>query len=192
MVYDSGQTTLRGKVVDKFSGKPVECSLEFRPMTGNKFVVKSNADDGSYEVLIQNNVDYKLLYIADNVYREEVDFSVNSTESYNEKNMDFKVKVMASGNIVDEINIFEANSDKISANGEKLLKEFKIAMRLNRIGSFILVANAKDKNLASKRLNALKSHTKNWKRELERLDFQTGQQGENVQVKVKEVLDVFK
>ncbi|MFA7326950.1 MAG: hypothetical protein WC121_09815 [Candidatus Kapaibacterium sp.] len=192
-VGDIGQQVMvKAKVIDVNTKQPISIELEFQPSTGNKFVVKSKEGSGTFEQLFQANETYAVTFTGDNVYREESTFTPKSTEGYSEINYTFEVKGLAPGVVVEDLEIFGANSTDLTANGKEAINNMKISMRFNRNTEFIFQVNAPNKTLAENRLKTLKDYTSNWRRLLDRVVFQSGTGGNNLIIKVNKVEDVMK
>lgn len=188
------QVMVKGKVVDVNTKQPLSIELEFEPPTGNKFVVKSLEDSGKFSQLFQSGTKYKVTFAGDNIYREETTYTPigKAGEGYSEITHTFEVKGLAPGVVVEDIAIFGAGSTDLTSAGKSFLKDMKISMRFNRNTSFIFQVNAVHKTLATNRVNTLKDYISDWRRLLERIEFQTGTGGNNLIIKVSKVKDVFK
>lgn len=186
------QVMVKAKVIDVNTKQPISIELEFQPKTGNKFVVKSNEGTGAFEQLLQANETYAITFMGDNVYREESSFTPKSNEGYSEINKTFEVKGLAPGVVVENLDIFGANSADLTTAGKDAVNNMKVSMRFNRNTEFVFQVNAANKALAEKRLKTLKDYTNNWKRLLDRVVFQSGTSGNNLIIKVNKVEDIMK
>ena len=186
------QVMVKAKVIDVNTKQPISIDLEFQPATGNKFVVKSKEGTGTFEQLFQANETYTITFTGDNVYREESSFTPKSNEGYSEINKTFEVKGLAPGVVVENLDIFGANSAELTSAGKGAIDNMKISLRFNRNTEFAFQVNAPNKTLAENRLKSLKDYTNNWKRLLERVVFQSGTSGNNLVIKVNKVIDVMK
>ncbi len=186
------QVMVKAKVIDVNTKQPISIELEFQPATGNKFVVKSKEGSGTFEQLFQANETYAVTYKGDNVYRQESTFTPKSSAGYSEISQTFEVIGLAPGVLVEDLDIFGANSTDLTAKGKEALNQMKISMRFNRNTEFIFQVNAANKTLSDNRLKTLKDYTSNWRRLLDRVVFQSGTNGNNLQIKVNKVEDVMK
>ena len=186
------QVMVKAKVIDVNTKQPISIDLEFQPASGNKFVVKSKEGTGTFEQLFQANETYAVTFTGDNVYRSESTFTPKSSEGYSEINQTFEVKGLAAGVLLEDLDIFGANSTDITAKGKEALNNMKISIRFNRNTEFLFQVNAANKTLADNRLKTLKDYTKDWRRLLDRVVFQSGTSGNNLLIKVNKVEDVMK
>lgn len=188
------QVMVKGKVVDVNTKQPISIELEFEPPTGSKFIVKSLEITGKFDQLFQSGTKYNVTFAGDNIYREETTFTPvgKEGEGYSEIAQTFEVKGLTTGVIVEDIAIFGAGSTDLTSAGKSFLKEMKISMRFNRNASFVFQVNAADKTLAANRMNTLKDYISDWRRLLERIEFQSGTGGNNLIIKVSKIKDVFK
>lgn len=186
------QVMVKAKVIDINTKQPISIELEFQPKTGNKFVVISKEGTGTFEQLFQANETYTVTFTGDNVYRTETTFTPKSNEGYSEINQTFEVIGLAPGVQVEDFEIFGPNSTDLTAKGKEALNNMKISMRFNRNTEFLFIVNAPNKTLAENRLKTLKDYTSNWRRLLDRVVFQSGTNGNNLQIKVNKVEDVMK
>lgn len=188
------QVMLKGKVVDVNTNKPLSIEIEFQPKVGSKSVVKSAEGTGTFEQLLQANEEYELTFKGDNIYREEDTYTPksNTSDGYSEIAETFKVKGLAPGVEVESLDIFAANSTDITSAGKAALNKMKISMRFNRNADFIFQVNAPTKALADKRLNTLKDFISDWRRLLDRVEFQSSTKGNTLNIIVSKVEDIFK
>lgn len=186
------QVMVKAKVIDVNTKKPISIEVEFQPKVGSKFVVKSKEESGTFDQLLQANETYAITFMGDNVYREESSYTPKSNEGYSEVNQTFEVKGLAPGVVVENMDIFGANSADLTASGKEAINKMKISMRFNRNTEFVFQVNAPNKNLAENRLKTLKDYTKTWKKLSERVIFQSGTSGNNLIIKVNKVVDVMK
>lgn len=188
------QVMVKGKVVEVNTKQPMSIEIEFEPSTGRKFVVKSLEGTGKFDQLFQSGTKYNVTFSGNNVYREEIEFTPKgkSGEGYSEINHTFEVKGLNPGVVVENLDLFSAGSADLTAAGKAALKKMKISMRFNRNASFIFHVNAADKTLAENRMNTLKDYISDWRRLLERIEFQTGTSGNSLIIKVSKIKDVFK
>jgi hypothetical protein len=188
------QIMLKGKVVDVNTNQPLSIEVEFKPSTGRKFVVKSLEKTGTFEQLLQAGETYEVTFKGDKVYRETIDYTpkANSSEEYSEISDVFKVKGLSVGTVVEDLDIFSPKSTDLTAAGKKAIDKMKIAMRFNRTASFTFQVGAPSKSLAENRLKTLKDYIADWKRLLDRVDFQTSTKGNDLVIKISKVEDIFK
>lgn len=188
------QVMLKGKVVDVNTNKPLTIEIEFQPKVGSKFVVKSADGTGEFQQLLQAGETYELTFKGDNVYREQISYTPtsNSSEGYSEISQTFKAKGLAKGVEVETLDVFSANSTDITSTGKTALNNMKISMRFNRNADFIFQVNAPTKALADKRLNTLKDYISDWRKLLDRVEFQSSTKGNNLNIIVSKIEDIFK
>ena len=188
------QVMVKGKIVDVNTKQPMSIEIEFEPPTGRKFVIKSLEGTGKFEQLFQSGTKYNVTFSGDNIYREEIDYTPTGKagEGYSEITQTFEVKALAPGVVVENIELFSPGSTDLTSAGKAALKKMKISMRFNRNASFIFQVNAADKKLAENRMKTLKDYIGDWRRLLDRIEFQSGTSGNNLIIKVSKVEDVFK
>lgn len=192
-VGDIGQQVmLKAKVIDVNTKRPISIGVEFQPKVGSKFVVKSKEDTGTFDQLLQANNEYEVTFEGDNVYRETINYTPKSNEDYSEITHTFEVKGLAPGVVVEDLDIFGPNSTDITAKGKAALKKMKISMRFNRNTDFIFQVNGPNKTLGDNRLKTLKDYMGDWRRLLDRVEYETSTSGNNLQIKVKQVTDIMK
>lgn len=185
------QVMIKGTVIDVNTKQPIAIDISFEPPTGSKFVVKSAEGTGKFEQLFQSGTTYNVIFTGDNVYRTETTYTPMGTpnEGYSEAAANFEVKGLNPGVVVEELNIFGANSTDLTAAGKEALNNMKVSMRFNRNASFIFQVNGTNKNLADSRIKTLKDYIADWRKLTERIDFQSGTTGNNLVIKVKSIKD---
>lgn len=139
------QAILKGKVLDFYTGAPVECELEFKVEGGNKVKIKSNSITGEYEQLFDVGSKLKLTFIAYNVLKQEESIEITKPNNDNfEQKQDFKVKKLVEGKVFDFADAFTGGDNSINANGQSKLEELKTILRFNRGLSVNIEVNADD------------------------------------------------
>jgi hypothetical protein len=163
--YSQIPLLVKGKVTDEFSGKPVECTVEFRSENGKKIRVNTQTD-GLYQQVLNSGETYEVYLYNWDVIRKNENYTVPDLEEYQEVSKDFFVKKLAKGNKVYDLNFFDNNSSSLNGTSESFLKELNTIMRFNRHVEFDIHINAHDthskssnqiKSLVSKRKEALSS-----------------------------------
>lgn len=139
------QAILKGKVLDYYTGSPVECEMEFKVEGGNKVKIKSNSITGEYEQLFNVGDKLKLTFIAYNVLKQEETIEITKPNNDNfEQKQDFKVKKLVEGKIFDFADAFSNGDNSINANGKSKIEELKTILRFNRGLSVNIEVNADD------------------------------------------------
>jgi hypothetical protein len=156
---------IKGKVTDEFSGKPVECTVEFRSEDGKKIRINTQTD-GLYQQILNSGETYEVYLYNWDVIRKNEFYTVPDLEDYQEVHKDFSVKKLEKGNKVYDLNFFDNNSSSLNGTSESFLKELNTIMRFNRHVEFDIHINAHDthskstkliKSLVSQRIDALSS-----------------------------------
>lgn len=139
------QVILKGKVVDLYTGNPVECELEFRPEGGNKIRIRSNSISGEYEQVFNIGEKVTVSFNAFNVLKEEQQVTIVKQNSGSiEQKQDFKVKVFSQGAVLNSIQGFSVGDNKLNSSGKTLLEDLKTLLRFNRSVYINIEVNSED------------------------------------------------
>lgn len=164
---DTHTRIVKGKILDKSNGSPVGVEIQFEDARGKKFKIKSNPQTGEYEQLLNANEKYMLTFIDMNVLRNEISFTPSAPdESYEPELKNFNVIVLKPGNQIDELDLFNLNSNDFSSNSATILKDLKTMLRINRAlyVNFEVCNDGSDSNTNSARLESLKTEIAKWGR----------------------------
>lgn len=164
---DTHTRIVKGKILDKSNGSPVGVEIQFEDARGKKFKIKSNPQTGEYEQLLNANEKYMLTFIDMNVLRNEISFTPSAPdESYEPELKNFNVIVLKPGNQIDELDLFNLNSNDFSSNSATILKDLKTMLRINRAlyVNFEVCNDGSDNNTNSARLESLKTEIAKWGR----------------------------
>lgn len=171
---DLGTRILKGKIVDKNTGKPLDVDIQFEDSKGKKFKIKSNSLTGNYEQLLNSNETYIITFLRFDVLRDETEIKITPPDtSFDPQMQDFEVLILSPGAELFDYDLFESKSPEISENGMKQLERLKKIMRFNGALNINIeihsedsfdVASPEAKQLSDSRLSKLKSVTDSWGR----------------------------
>ncbi|GAB5466649.1 MAG: hypothetical protein Kapaf2KO_20850 [Candidatus Kapaibacteriales bacterium] len=161
----AGQVMVKGKTLDKYTGKPVGVNVEFKDPNGKKIKVKSNTLTGEYQQLLEGGKNYEVTVFESEVYRQSFDLNTqNSSEAYSEQMNDMQVIIMNDGVELERIDGF-SGSTQLTSDANDALKGLNKMMRFNR-GLKLIIAAADDA-----KLNAIKTVTMKNKRLTDRITY---------------------
>jgi|GEM_PF-878504 len=135
---------VKGKVVDEFTGQPVETTVEFKTSKGKKFRIKTNSLDGTFEQVFSagDNVEMKLYHW--NVARKYYHLNIKDTIAYTEQYEKFTVKKLAVGNTLFRFNIFKSGSSEFVYGCKQMLDSIEHLLRFARNIKVVFNINIRD------------------------------------------------
>lgn len=173
---DSSTRIVKGKVIDKTTGKPVGLEIQFEDPRGKKFKIKSDSNTGEYEQLLNSNEKYTLTFISPEVLRDETEFVPSPPDaSFEPQVQNFEVFLLNPGVVLADYNMFDKNSTEISKKGMEELEKLKKMMRINRALYLKIEIHSDDssKNLNDSRLAKIKEQTETWGRFNQKVEYIT-------------------
>jgi hypothetical protein len=138
------QILVKGKIIDEYTGNPVEAQLEFRDQTGKKIRTKSNSLDGSWEQIFNSGDKLDLVVMNWDVARSISKLNVKDTSAYSEQKQDYYVRKFEQGKPIYKFNLFEPKLAKFVSNHNILLDSLKDVLLFSRNIKVELRINVRD------------------------------------------------
>jgi hypothetical protein len=187
-----GKVMLKGQVVDKFTGEPMQVTIDLRDAQGNKIIkFKSNSKDGTFQQLLEAGKEYKMIFMNYDILRETRTIKIKDSENYDEEEFTFEIPRLEKGVEICGYDAFSGSSAQLSNEAKQRLDELKKQMRFNRSVKFDLFISAKSKSLETKRINAVNQYIDDWGYYKRRVNIISGNETKDFVVKVNEIKNVF-
>lgn len=166
---------LKGKVVDKITNKPCEVSLQFKDQSGKIFKIQPNILDGSYQQVVNSGEEYEITFINYDIIREIEKVKIEYSEKYTEIEQNFSVKKMVKDSVIYSLNMFQANTSELTADGQVVLNTLEYSMKFTRGAELVLKINAYDaesgsETLINQRVEKIKNIVDNWAASKQRIE----------------------
>jgi hypothetical protein len=194
------QVFLKGKVTDKYTGQPVYCDIEIRPLGGTKFKIFSDPVSGHYEQLIKGGTSYEFIFYRYNVLRQIVKIEYPTFERYREEEANFQVITLTPGVTAYEVEIFEPKSAIIKESAKQFFDDFKLQLRFHRtvVWDLYVVGTEQvkgkvviNKDLTQKRIEALTAYLEDYKAYIKKLNVKAADfikdNGNSLVIKVNQI-----
>jgi len=123
---------VKGKVVDQFTGEPVETTVEFKTSKGKKFRIKTNSLDGTFEQIFNAGDNIEIKFYFWNVARTYYKIHIKDTIAYSEQYENFTVKKLEVGKSLFKFNLFKPRSSEFVSNYKQLLDSVEHLLRFAR------------------------------------------------------------
>lgn len=188
---------IKGKVTDKFSGKPTELEMVFVSEDGSKTKCNPNILDGHYQQVLTSGKSYTVYFVHFDVAREMYSINIPIYESYQEIERDWQVKKLAVGNHIYDDNAFLDGSAELSPEGILIIKQFSNILKFNRGAKFDLIVShsateKKNAKLMQDRIEALKKLPE-LSKYMSKINIIASEKGKfNFSLKVTEIVDPLK
>ncbi|MGA2296616.1 MAG: hypothetical protein ABSG15_03610 [FCB group bacterium] len=155
------QVNVKGKVTDEITGKPVEVTLEIKNPKGEKFRIKTNSIDGTYQQILNSGEKYEITFLNFDILKKTEILQVVDSKIYGEQLVNFTVKKFTKGLPVFSFNAFEDGKASLNDSFREFVKTFEQILIFNRAPKFEIVVSSHDTYSESPKVEApIKKKTK--------------------------------
>lgn len=143
---------IKGKVTDKFSGKPTELEMVFVSEDGSKIKCNPNILDGHYQQVLTSGKSYSVYFVHFDVAREIYNLNIPHYEKYEEVERNWQAKKLAVGNKIYSDNAFLNGSAELSPEGIIIIKQLSNILKFNRGAKFDLIVSLSEAEKGNEKL----------------------------------------
>lgn len=160
MNSNTSQRIVKGKVVNKETGKPEVVEIIFKDQDGKKFKINSNSITGEYEQLLNAEQSYIVSFSRFDVYNEEFELKVEKAdEKFTPQVKNFEITILEAGKALFSWDAFEPGSSTVGPKVNEMIDKLKTTLRFNRSITVEVQLNGNDSGnsngVAKARLDAL-------------------------------------
>lgn len=160
---------LMGTVIDKTANRPICVKLVFRDGSGKEYTAESNPQTGWYQLLIPPSDDYTVTISSPETIQVVERINLKSMKLSDRQAIDFFVKSIIPGMVVDSLNVFEDKKHVFGKNGEFFLDAFIENLKANPGIKYTFTCIPGDSAFAPEllagRVATLKNYMEKWKNE---------------------------
>jgi len=154
----NGLILLRGWLLDTDTKAPIEADIRIENEEGKAFKISSNSLTGKFEQILESGKTYKIRVNGNTILTNEFTISFPQVENYAEQTDTFYVKQLKINRVIDELDIFKANSSELTDNALQILEDLNKKLRFNRDPDFFIIITGCDSKNAFTQI--IKSQTK--------------------------------